>query len=85
MPQEGMDPAFAVVLCIRKTCFSVKPYEQSTLPWSTETKELDFLPFVTLYFVAVDVSQGAVLKNVLIPLVLVTVPHLSGEPCIGSN
>lgn len=60
-------------------------YEQSTLPWSTETKELDFLLFVTLYFVAVDVSQGAVLKNVLIPLVLVTVSHLSGEPCIGSN
>lgn len=38
-----------------------------------------------LHFIAVDVSQGAVLRNILILLVSVTVPHLSGEPRTGPN
>lgn len=74
-----MDPVFAAVLCIREAWVSVKPYEQSTLPQS------NLIFCLLLPFIAVDVSQGAVLKNILIPLVSVTVPHLSGEACTGPN
>lgn len=84
-PQDRTDPAFAVVLCTRKASICVSPYGRSAFPRPTEAGRPNFLPFVTVYLIDVDVPPEVVLGSTLIRLISVTAPHLTGKPCVGSK
>lgn len=63
----------------------VNHYGQPSLRYSAEAGRPDFLPFAAVYVGDVEAPQEAVLRSTLIPLISMTVSHLSGKSCAQSK